>query len=172
MGRITLGKFTYGNIKIIGQAGHIHVGKFTSIADEVKALMLGHNPKNISTFPFNHKLFSSSFPNSSGKHPIKYGNIQIGNDVWIGYNAIILGGITIADGAIIAAGSMVTKDVLPYEIVGGNPAKHIKFRFSEKDIRLLLEIKWWDWPIEKIQQVAGLLCNENLTEFLKEYGNL
>lgn len=167
MGRITLGKFSYGNIKVIGQAGHVHVGNFTSIADEVKVLMLGHNPKNISTFPFNHKLFSSSFSNISGNHPVKYGNLTIGNDVWIGYNSIIMGGLNISDGAIIAAGSMVTKDVSPYEIVGGNPAKHIKLRFSEKDIELLLRIKWWNWPIERIQAVAGLLCNENLTDFFK-----
>ena len=167
MGRFTKDIFSYGDIKIIGSYAHVHVGKFTSIADYVKAIMLGHNSENVSTFPFNHKNFSSHFSGTKGNHPKKYGSIRIGNDVWIGYEAVLMGGITISDGAIVAAHSLVTKDVKPYEIVGGIPAKHIKFRFSEKDIKLLLKIKWWDWPIKEIQKAANLLCNSNLVEFFE-----
>lgn len=78
------------------------------------------------------------------------GDIVIGNDVWIGYNATILAGVTIGDGAIIATNSTVIKDVKPYSIVGGNPAFEIKKRFSEETISKLLKLKWWDWDIEKI----------------------
>ena len=78
------------------------------------------------------------------------GNINIGNDVWIGYNATIMAGVTIGDGAIIATNSTVIKDVEPYSIVGGNPANKIKKRFAEDVITRLLELKWWDWDIDKI----------------------
>nr|WP_315153011.1 CatB-related O-acetyltransferase [uncultured Flavobacterium sp.] len=90
------------------------------------------------------------------QYPSK-GNTIIGNDVWIGYNATILPGITIGDGAIIAANTTVSKDVLPYSIVGGNPSKIIKKRFTDEKIETLLELKWWDWHIEKItKHVADL----------------
>lgn len=76
----------------------------------------------------------------------------LANDIWIGANAIIPGGIRIGTGAIVAAGAVVVKDVPPYAIVGGNPAKIIRYRFSEEQIKALLESEWWDWPIEKIRQ--------------------
>ena len=89
------------------------------------------------------------------------GNINIGNDVWIGYNATIMAGVTIGDGAIIATNATVVKDVEPYSIVGGNPAKEIKKRFSEEVIRKLLALKWWDWDIEKItKNLQNLTGNE------------
>ena len=79
------------------------------------------------------------------------GNIIIGNDVWIGYEAVILSGVTIGDGAIIGTHAVVTKDVPPYTIVGGVPAKPIRKRFNDKTIARLLELKWWDWPEERIK---------------------
>ena len=84
-------------------------------------------------------------------YPTK-GDTTVGNDVWIGYGATIMPGVTIGDGAIIAAKSVVVKDVEPYTIVGGNPAMEIKKRFSESKIKELLELQWWDWPIEKITE--------------------
>ena len=80
------------------------------------------------------------------------GDIVIGNDVWIGYEAVILAGVTIGDGAVIGSRALVTKDVAPYTIVGGIPAKPIRKRFSEGTIKTLLELKWWDWPKERIAQ--------------------
>ena len=80
------------------------------------------------------------------------GDIIIGNDVWIGYEAVILSGVTIGDGAIIGTRAVVTKDVSPYTIVGGVPAKPIRKRFSDDDIAALLKIEWWDWPVEHIQE--------------------
>ena len=83
------------------------------------------------------------------QYPYK-GDIHVGNDVWIGYNATIMAGVTIGDGAIIATNSTIVKDVAPYSIVGGNPATEIKKRFSDNTIERLLKLKWWDWDIEKI----------------------
>ena len=80
------------------------------------------------------------------------GDIVIGNDVWIGYNAIILSGVKIGDGAIVATGAVVTKDVKPYEIVGGIPAKVIRKRFSDEVIIKLQKMKWWNWPVDKIKR--------------------
>lgn len=166
MGRVTKDIYSYGDIKVIGANAHVHIGKFTSIADNVKAIMLGHNPDNISTFPFNHKLFLKTFGSIKGNHPKKYGSINIGSDVWLGYNTTIFGGINISDGAIIAANSTVTRNIKPYEIVGGIPAKYISFRFSEEVIDLLLKVKWWDWPINEIKKASSILCNNQINDFI------
>ena len=85
------------------------------------------------------------------------GDTVVGNDVWIGREATILPGVTIGDGAVIGAHSVVTKDVRPYEIVAGNPARHIRLRFAESDIARLLAVRWWDWPIEKITTHAATI---------------
>jgi acetyltransferase-like isoleucine patch superfamily enzyme len=88
--------------------------------------------------------------------------VEIGNDVWIGNNVLIMDGLTIGDGAIIAAGSVVTKDVLPYTIMGGVPAKFIKLRFTEPQIKKLLDTEWWNWNVEKIKAKSSLFANINL----------
>ena len=127
------------------------IGKFCMIASDVIFIMNGanHLTDAISTFPF--AIFGEDWSNAmAGKEYPSKGNTNVGNDVWIGYGATIMPGITIGDGAIIATKSVVTKNVEPYAIVGGNPAKEIRKRFSEEEIKELLEIKWWDWPIEKI----------------------
>ena len=90
------------------------------------------------------------------------GDIVIGNDVWLGYRSVILAGVTIGDGAIVGAYSVVTKDVPPYTIVAGNPAKEIRRRFSEAEIARLLELRWWDWPIEKITENVHLLTGNTV----------
>lgn len=138
------------------------IGKFCMIASDVKFIMNGanHLTNSLSTFPF--AIFGNGWENAmDGKNYPKKGNINIGNDVWIGYNATIMAGVTIGDGAIIAANSTVIKDVEPYSIVGGNPAKEIKRRFSKEVISKLLELKWWNWDIEKItKNVQNLSDNE------------
>jgi virginiamycin A acetyltransferase len=108
-----------------------------------------HLTDSLSTYPF--AIFGNGWENAmEGKTYPQKGDINIGNDVWIGYNATIMSGVTIGDGAIIAANSTVIKDVEPYSIVGGNPAKEIKKRFSKAVILKLLELQWWNWDIEKI----------------------
>lgn len=143
------------------------IGKFCMIASDVKFIMNGanHLTKSISSFPF--AIFGEDWKNAmDGKSYPTKGDTEIGNDVWIGFNSTIMPGIKIGDGAIIATNSTVTKNVEPYTIVGGNPAKEIKKRFEKEQIDKLLEIKWWNWEIEKITENVQNLTNENL-DFLK-----
>jgi virginiamycin A acetyltransferase len=91
------------------------------------------------------------------------GDTIIGNDVWIGYESLIMPGVKIGDGAVIAAKSVVVKDIPPYVIAGGNPARPIKQRFSDAEIQLLLEIKWWDWEIEKITRNIHLIMESDIS---------
>jgi len=139
------------------------IGKFCMIASGVSFIMNGanHLTKSISSYPF--AIFGDSWSKAmEGKtYPTK-GDTIIGNDVWIGHNATIMPGIKIGDGAIIAANATVTKDVAPYTIVGGNPLIEIKKRFSEAKIEKLLELKWWNWDIEKITANVQNLTGENI----------
>ena len=128
------------------------IGKFCALATGVKFIMNGANHKisGFSTYPF--QIFGNGWEKVTpelDELPNK-GNTVIGNDVWIGYEAVIMPGVQIGDGAIIASKSVVVKNVLPYTIVGGNPAKEIKKRFADDVIDSLLKIAWWNWDIEKI----------------------
>ncbi|MFF2591018.1 Vat family streptogramin A O-acetyltransferase [Peribacillus butanolivorans] len=140
------------------------IGKFCAIAPGVTFIMNGanHRMDGFSTYPFN--IFGQGWEKYTptlDQLPFK-GDTIIGNDVWIGMDTVIMPGINIGDGAIIAAKSVITKDVEPYTIVGGNPAKKIKTRFSEEIIRKLLEIKWWDLDIEVISDHIGLIVNGDI----------
>ena len=141
------------------------IGKFCMIASDVTFIMNGanHLSEAISTYPF--AIFGGDWSNAmEGKEYPQKGNTIVGNDVWIGFGATIMPGVSIGDGAIIATKAVVTKDVEPYSIVGGNPAKEIRKRFSEEEIQALLEMRWWDWPIEKItanvQNLTGNSINK------------
>lgn len=139
------------------------IGKFCSIASGVQFLLNGgnHLTEAISSFPF--AIFGNGWENAmDGKaYPVR-GNIEIGNDVWIGHEAVILPGVKIGDGCIIGAQSVVTKDIEPYTIVGGNPAKSIRKRFSDQEIEDLLSIQWWNWPIETISANVQHLTSKNI----------
>ncbi|KOP27018.1 chloramphenicol acetyltransferase [Hapalosiphon sp. MRB220] len=128
------------------------IGKFCALATGVKFIMNGanHQMSGFSTYPF--QIFGSGWERVTPKPnelPFK-GDTVIGNDVWIGYKAIIMPGVKIGDGAIVAAKSVVVKDVAPYTIVGGNPATLVRQRFPDEIINTLLKISWWNWDIEKI----------------------
>ena len=150
---MSIGTGTYGDPIVYwwNLETHLNIGKFCSIADRVVFILGGeHSTQSKSTFPF------TSFPKQwknidfdSGQ-PISKGDINIGNDVWIGYRATILSGVSIGDGAVIGAGSVISKNVTPYSIVAGNPAKLIRMRFTNSQIKSLLKEAWWDWPTEKI----------------------
>jgi len=143
------------------------IGKFSMIASGVSFIMNGANHiiQSVSSYPF--AIFGNGWEGAmDGKsYPIK-GNTIIGNDVWIGHSAVIMPGITIGDGAVIASYSVVTKDVPAYTIIGGNPAKEIRKRFSEPQIEKLLALKWWDWEPEKITKHLQDLTGNNL-DFLE-----
>jgi acetyltransferase-like isoleucine patch superfamily enzyme len=102
-------------------------------------------------------------------HPSCKGNIVIENDVWIGAKSIIMSGVTIHNGSVVGAGSTVTKDVPPYVIVAGNPAKIVRYRFPKETIEKLLSIAWWNWPEEKIQNEASLMWSNNIDAFVKKH---
>jgi virginiamycin A acetyltransferase len=128
------------------------IGKFCALARGIKFIMNGANHKldGFSTYPF--QIFGNGWekiaPQTEGL-PHK-GDTVIGNDVWIGYEAVVMPGVQVGDGAVIAAKSVVVKDVLPYAIVGGNPAQCIRQRFEGDVIQALLEIAWWNWDVQKI----------------------
>ena len=131
------------------------IGKFCSIACGAKFLFnsANHTLISASTYPF--PIFYEAWGLERSRVTDAWdnrGDIVIGNDVWIGYEAVVLAGVTIGDGAIIGARAVVTRDVLPYTIVGGVPAKPIRKRFDERSIDKLLALRWWDWPQEKILQ--------------------
>jgi len=137
------------------------IGKFCAIARGVKFIMNGanHGMSGFSTYPF--QIFWQDWQPQLEDFPYK-GDTEIGNDVWIGYEALIMPGVKVGDGAIIAAKSVVTKDVLAYSIVGGNPATMIRKRFSEEAIDQLLEIAWWYWDMEKITRNLDLIVTTDL----------
>ena len=139
------------------------IGKFCMIASHVTFIMNGanHLTNAITSYPFS--VFGESWQHAmEGKVFPNKGNIIIGNDVWIGYNATIMAGITIGDGAIIATNSTVTKDVKPYTIVGGNPVQVIRKRFSDDQIKKLLNMQWWNWDIEKITRNLQRLTSNDI----------
>lgn len=144
------------------------IGKFCMIASGVTFIMNGgnHLTEAITTYPF--AIFGGDWQNAmEGKSYPTKGDTVIGNDVWIGHDATIMPGVTIGDGAIIAAKSVVTKDVEPYTIVGGNPAKAIRKRFDDHKINQLLELQWWHWSIEKITKNVQLLTGNDLSELIE-----
>ena len=131
------------------------MGKFCSIACGAKFIFTSanHSLKSLSTYPF--PIFFEEWGLNKADVADAWdnkGDIIIGNDVWVGYEAVILSGVTIGDGAIIGTRAVVTKDIPPYTIVGGVPAKPIRKRFTDATIARLLELKWWDWPDERIKE--------------------
>lgn len=167
---VDIGDFTYGKPRILhwGEDAQLKIGKFCSIAEGVCIFLGGnHRVDWISTYPFSALLEEWGSVIDIVGHPATKGNINIGNDVWIGFGAIIMSGVTIGDGAVIGASAVVTKDVAPYSIVVGNPAKVIKKRFNDEDIEVLLKLQWWNWPPEKIKRSIELLCSENINELIR-----
>lgn len=178
-----VGRHTYGmdHIKIrrwpeMKQHYNLMIGHFCSIADDIEVYLGGnHYTHLVSSFPFgivsnniftNAKLIETN-PNLNGSYC--KGDVIIGSDVWIGSHATIMSGIKIGDGAVIAANSHIVKDVPSYAIVGGNPAKVIKYRFSEEQIKKLLVIQWWNWSDEKINENLVYILNPNIDIFIDKF---
>jgi len=163
--RIEIGRFTYGSspsLKLWLDTDKIKIGSFCSMADGIQIFGGGeHRTNYITSFPLGLAFGISNLGEAFAKGPT-----IIGNDVWIGSNAMILSGVTIGHGAVIGAGAVIAKDIPPYAIVIGNPSKIIRYRFKEIEIEKLLELRWWDWDIDKIKTNASLLCSEKIDEVL------
>jgi virginiamycin A acetyltransferase len=149
------------------------IGKFCALARNLKFIMNGanHQISGFSTYPF--YIFGNGWEKVTPQDdqlPFK-GDTLVGNDVWIGYESIIMPGVTIGDGAIIAARSVVVNDVPPYSIVGGNPAKIIKQRFTAETIKTLQEIAWWNWDINKISANLEYITSADIDTLLTIAGN-
>jgi virginiamycin A acetyltransferase len=149
------------------------IGKFCQIAAGVEFVMNGanHQMNAVSTYPFYTLEGWKMNPPAKSDMPFK-GDTVIGNDVWIGQNATILPGVHIGDGAIIGANSVVGSDVEPYTIVVGNPAEAIRYRFDEELTKLLLEFKWWNKPIEEINELIPILTSSDLDKVKAEIRRL
>jgi acetyltransferase-like isoleucine patch superfamily enzyme len=170
-GSLSMGRHSYGIPRIDIYKGSEHkviVGNFVSIAPGVLMITGGIHPTNwVSTFPFR---FEWKLPGAlEDGMPYSKGDIVIGSDVWIGTDAVILSGVKIGHGAVIATRAVVTKDVPPYAIVAGIPAKVVDYRFDEATIQSLLEIAWWDWDDMAIQQAIHLLSSPDIEEFIHAY---
>lgn len=172
--RVSVGRFTYGtehlSIRQWGEGAALTIGSFCSISSAVTIFLGGnHRTDWVTTFPFGHiyqeQLGGVGIPG----HPATAGDVTIGHDVWIGHGVTIMSGITIGSGAVLAANANVVADVAPYEIVGGNPAKHIRDRFEPAVREMLLELRWWDWPLDTIRRRAPQLCTAPRAEVLQEW---
>lgn len=165
-----IGAYTYGSPQVLtwNNETSLTIGRFCSIADGAIFLLGGeHRTDWVTTYPFN-VLFEEA--RAFVGHPASKGDVVIQNDVWVGYDAIILSGVTVGNGSVVASRSVVTKDVPPYSIVGGNPAHIIRRRFSDTQITALQEIAWWDWPIERIREAWPLLLASDIDAFIQRYG--
>ncbi len=162
-----IGRGTYGDLTVRSwrEGATLRIGSFCSIASGVQIFLGGeHRTDWVTTYPF------SALWEKAGQikgHPRSKGDVTIGSDVWIGSEAVIMSGVRVGDGAVIAARSVVTADVAPYVVVGGNPARVIRQRFDDETVRRLLAIRWWEWDDGKIERYLPLLLSNRIDAFLE-----
>ena len=171
-GLLVIGRASHGTPHVWiyrGSEGKVVIGSYCSIAPGVQVVLGGIHPVHwVSTYPF-RVMWSLPGAYEDGM-PSTKGDVDIGCDVWIGTDAMILSGVTIGHGAVIAARAVVTQDVRPYSIVAGAPAKEIGTRFDARQVEELLRIQWWDWSDDKILEAVPLLSSADISEFLERYG--
>ncbi len=166
-----IGVGTYGNptVQSWGENARLVIGRYCSIAEGVTILLGGnHRVDWVTTYPFH--VFDPAGEHITGQ-PASKGDVVIGNDVWLGDSCRIMSGVTVGDGACVAANAVVTRDVAPYSIVGGVPARLIRHRFGLDQIAALLEIRWWDWPPERIREAYDTLMSPDIDAFIQAAGN-
>jgi acetyltransferase-like isoleucine patch superfamily enzyme len=170
---IHAGEYSYGSPRFATyHTCDVYIGKFVGFAENVSIDTGGeHNTGVISTFPFHHfPMFQAAVAGAPLNSALNKGDVVIGNDVWIAEGVRILTGVTIGDGAVIGSRALVCKDIPPYAIAVGIPAKVIRYRFSQDVIEKLLKIKWWDWPIEKILKHAKILVSNDVEALFQAAG--
>ena len=154
-----------GPVRIVSDLNHIEIGKFCSFAPHVTIWEPLHNHKRITSYYMLSQFFGEDFR----KDITSKGPVRVGHDVWIGTMTVVLSGVTIGDGAVIGAGSVVCKDIPSYTIACGIPAVPLKARFPEPVVRRLQEIRWWDWSEEKIKRNRFLFERELTVELLNTF---
>lgn len=165
---VTVGRHSYGfnrNIFVRPSAkAPCSIGAFCAIAPDTLIYGQADHPLHSpSSFPFRSEFFMAD---AIPAEPLTRGPVRIGNDVWVCSRAIILSGVSIGDGAVVGAGAVVARDVPPYAVVAGNPARIMRYRFSPEIIARMLEIRWWDWPDDRIKAYEPLLYGD-MDAFLK-----
>lgn len=171
LGRLEVGPHSYGApvLRHWGSPGGYvcRIGDYCSIADNVQVFLGGyHRPEWVSMYPF------SAFTEWAAdclvtNHTVGRGDVVIGSDVWLGSQCVIMAGVTIGHGAVVAAQAVVSKDVPPYGIVAGNPARLVKRRFDDETVDELLRIAWWDWPAERVRANLDLFFSSDMTGFIE-----
>ncbi|WP_372993612.1 CatB-related O-acetyltransferase [Sulfitobacter sp.] len=169
--RVRIGRFTYGKggliVKQWNEGAALTIGSFCSIAKDVTIILGGnHRTDWVTTFPFGHIYQDTLGDVRPEGHPATRGEVIIGHDVWLGYNATILSGISIGTGAVVAANATVTRDIAPYEIWGGNPARRIGSRFEPEMVDRLLTLEWWNLPESVIRKIVPDLSQSPTPETL------
>lgn len=171
-GQLVIGRHSFFLPNVIVHEGEHHkvvIGSFCSIYEDVRIFVGGnHRPDWISTYAF-RAVFKMPGRYVDGC-PTSKGDVIIGHDVWIGAGATLLSGVHVGNGAVIGAESVVAKDVAPYSIVVGNPAREVRKRFPQEQIEMLEQLAWWDWPMHQIIDNVALLCSPNVDAAVDAYG--
>lgn len=165
-GDISIGNYSSlngPNLDITAKVNKVTIGNFCSVSRNVSIQEYDHNFYNLSTYHISQNVFGKDVLNDIKSK----GDVIIKNDVWIGTQCVILSGVTIGNGVVVAANSVVTKDIPNFAVVAGSPAKVLKYRFSPEIIEKLNELKWWDWDNEKLKANEGVFSNELTMEKLK-----